>query len=150
MRPTLIRCHENSKSATTVPTGEATRIRNLDSNARWFQERMIQAILLLPKRGRHPHEGKHIGEVKLSKQPHITQRVVRAKILKHEVFCRGRMLECLRCGQFWESTASSYIFSEQICPGPRIYGPALEHTRFSRPHMVGQVQIAQVASICVV
>ena len=33
------------------------------------------------------------------------------------------MLECQRCGQFWESTASSMIFSEGLCPGQRIYGP---------------------------
>ena len=32
------------------------------------------------------------------------------------------MLECLRCGQFWESTASSYVFSEGMCPWPKIYG----------------------------
>ena len=41
------------------PTGEANRIRNLDSKARWFQERMVQALMLLPKRGRHPHERAH-------------------------------------------------------------------------------------------
>ena len=56
-------------------TGEANRLRNIDSKARWFQERMIQAILFLPKRGRHPEEGQHIGDVEVSKQPHITQRV---------------------------------------------------------------------------
>ena len=33
------------------------------------------------------------------------------------------MLECQRCGQFWESTASSLIFSQGVCPGPQIYGP---------------------------
>ena len=33
------------------PSGEANRIRNIDSKARWFQERMVQAILLLPKKG---------------------------------------------------------------------------------------------------
>ena len=44
-------------------------------------------------------------------------------MLKHDVIRRGPMLECLRCGQFWESKASSMIFSEGICPGPQIYGP---------------------------
>ena len=89
------------------PSGEANRIRIIDSKARWFQERMIQAILLLPKKGRHPQERQHISEVEITRQPHITQRVARAKILKHEVFRRGPMLECLRCGQFRESPASS-------------------------------------------
>ena len=83
---------------------------------------MIQAILLLLKRGRHPQEQHHIGEVVKTSQPHVKQRVAGAKILKHEVFRRGPMLECLRCGQFWESTASSYVFSGGICPGPKIYG----------------------------
>ena len=32
------------------------------------------------------------------------------------------MLECLRSVQFLETTASSYIFSEGMCPGPKIYG----------------------------
>ena len=30
------------------PAGEANRIGNIDSKSRWFQERMIQAIILLP------------------------------------------------------------------------------------------------------
>ena len=106
------------------PSGEANRIRNIDSRARWFQERMVQAILMLPKKGRHPNEREHISEedphVRI---PHITQRQARARILKHDVTRRGNMLECQRCGQFWESTASSLIFSQGVCPGPKIYGP---------------------------
>ena len=54
------------------PTGEANRIRNINSKAGWFQERMIQAILLLPKRGRHPQESQHKGEGENFKQPHVT------------------------------------------------------------------------------
>ena len=80
------------------PIGEANRIRKIDRKVRWFQEGMIQAILLLPRRGRHPQEQHHIGEVVKQNQPHINQKVVRAKILEHEVFRRGPMLECLRCG----------------------------------------------------
>ena len=49
------------QAAIECPTGEANRIRNIDSKARWFQERRIQAILLLPKKGRHPQESQHIG-----------------------------------------------------------------------------------------
>ena len=42
------------------PNGEANRIRNLDSRARCFQERMIQAIIMLPKKERHPNDKKSI------------------------------------------------------------------------------------------
>ena len=31
-------------------SGEANRIRNIDSKERWFQERMVQALLTLPKK----------------------------------------------------------------------------------------------------
>ena len=111
-------------AAGECPSGEANRIRNIDSKARWFQERMVQALLLSPKKGRHPNERNHISDEGNNRSlPHITQRVARAKILKHDVFRRGPMLECLRCGQFWESTASIMIFSEGMCPGPKIYGP---------------------------
>ena len=103
------------------PSGEENRIRNLDSRARWFQERMVQAILMLPKKGRHPNEREHISEESQIKIPNIKQRQARARILKHEVSRRGNMLECQRCGQFWESTASSLIFSEGVCPGPQIW-----------------------------
>ena len=115
--------HHAGLAVIECPNGEENRIRSIDSKARWFQERMIQALLLLPKRGRHPNEQHQISEVVQTRQPHITQRVARAKILKHEVFRRGPMLECLRCGQFWESTASSLIYSEGVCPGPKLYGP---------------------------
>ena len=105
------------------PSGEANRIRNLDSRARWFQERMVQAISMLPKKGRHPNEREHITEESQIKSPGIRQRQARARILKHEVSRRGNMLECQRCGQFWESTTFSLLFSEGVCPGPKIYGP---------------------------
>ena len=84
---------------------------------------MIQALLLLPKKGRHPNEQHHLSEVEQTRRPHITRRVARAKILNHEVFRRGPMLECLRCGQFWESTASSLIYFEGVCPGTKLHGP---------------------------
>ena len=45
-----------------APSGEVRRIRNIDSKARWFQERMIHALLLLHKNGRHPQENQHLGE----------------------------------------------------------------------------------------
>ena len=108
------------QAVTEYPTGEANMIRTIDSKARWFQERMIRAILLLPKKGRHPQESQHISEVETTRQPHITQRVARAKILKHDVFRRGPMLECLRCGQVWESTASSHNFLGRPLPRPEI------------------------------
>ena len=101
---------------------------------------MVQALLLLPKKGRHPNERNHLNQEGNDPSiPHITQRVARAKILKHEVFSRGRMLECLRCGQFWESTASSLIFSEGICPGPRIYGPPERDRSWNIPTYRGPI-----------
>ena len=56
------------------PSGEANRIRNIDSRATWFQERMVQALLLLPKKGRRPNERNHINEEGNNPSiPHITQ-----------------------------------------------------------------------------
>ena len=51
------------------PTGEANRIRNIDSKARWFQERMIQAILLLQKNSTHPQENRHLGKLRYLSSP---------------------------------------------------------------------------------
>ena len=106
------------------PSREANRTRNMDSRARWFQEKMVQAILMVPKKGRHPNERERISEEEPHVRiPHITQRQGRARILKHDVTRRGNMLECQSSGQVWESTASSLIFSQGVCPGPKIYGP---------------------------
>ena len=81
-------------------------------------------LAIIAKTGRHPNERNHINEEGNNPSiPHITQRVARAKILRQDVIRRGPRLECLRCGQFWESAASSMIFSEGMCPGPRLYGP---------------------------
>ena len=101
---------------------------------------MVQALLMLPKRERHPHERDHIGEAEAHLRiPHITQRKARAKMLKHAVIRRGPMLECLRCGQFWESKASSMILSEGICPGPQIYGPPQEERPWVIPANRGPI-----------
>ena len=100
---------------------------------------MIQAILLLPKRGRHPQESQHISDVEISKQPHMIQRAARVKILKHEVFRRGRMLDCSRCRQFCESTSSSLISSEGVCPGPRMYGPPQRDRPWNIPTYRGPI-----------
>ena len=32
------------------------------------------------------------------------------------------MIECIKCGQFWESTATNLILAQGMCPGPKIYG----------------------------
>ena len=126
------------------PSGEANRIRNIDSKARWFQERMVQALLLLPKKGRHPSVRNHISEEGTNPCiPHTSQRVARAKILKHEVIRRRPMLECLRCGQFWESTASSMIFSEGICPSPRLYSPPQKERPWVIPLDSGPIMVGQ-------
>ena len=39
-----------------VTSGDAARVLRLDRKTRLIQERMIQAICMLPKRGRHPEE----------------------------------------------------------------------------------------------
>ena len=83
---------------------------------------MIQAIMLLPKRGRHPHERAHLNETPNIKIPHDRQRQAGARLLKHEVSRRGPMIECIKCGQFWESTATNLILAQGMCPGPKIYG----------------------------
>ena len=88
---------------------------------------MVQALLLLPKRGRHPHERQHLNEAAEIKIPHNRQRQAGARLLKHDVSRRGPMIECKRCGQFWESTATNLILAQGMCPGPKIYGqPQLE------------------------
>ena len=135
--------HHAGLGVRECPSGEANRIHNIDSKARWFQEGMVQAILLLPKKGRRPNERDHVTETESHiRILHITQRKARAHLLKHDVIRRGPMLECKRCGQFWESTASSMIFSEGICPGPKIYGTpqkrkALDHPCKKGSHLVG-------------
>ena len=65
--------HHAGLGVRECPAGEANRIRNLDSKAWWFQERMVQALMLLPKRGRHPHERAHINESPQNKIPHNRQ-----------------------------------------------------------------------------
>ena len=41
--------HHAGLGVRECPTGEANRSRNLDSKAWWFQERMVQALMRLPK-----------------------------------------------------------------------------------------------------
>ena len=113
--------HHAGLGVRECPQGEANRIRNLDSKVWWFQERMVQALMLLPKRGRHPHERQHLNEAAEIKIPHNRQRQAGARLMKHEVNRRGPMIECKRCGQFWESTATNLLIAQGMCPGPRIY-----------------------------
>ena len=119
--------HHAGLGVRECPAGEANRIRNLDSKVWWIQERMVQALLLLPKRGRHPQERQHLNEAAEIKIPHNRQRQAGARLLKHDVSRRGPMIECKRCGQFWESTATNLILAQGMCPEPKIYGqPQLE------------------------
>ena len=89
---------------------------------------MVQALLLLPKRGRHPHERAHINESPQIKIPHKRQRQAGARLLRHEVSRRGPMIECTTCGQFWEPTATKLILAQGMYPGPRLYGK-IQHER---------------------
>ena len=77
-----------------VTSGDEARVLRLDRKTRLIQERIIQAIYLLQKRGRHPEEP--------ATEPHTIRapRVAAAKRLQHEVSRRGPYLECARCGQF--------------------------------------------------
>ena len=99
-----------------ISSGDESRVRRLDWKTRLIQERMIQAIFLLPKRGRHPEEP--------SPEP-LTIRALRiaaAKRLQHEVSRRGPYLECARCGQFWLSKHIDILDDLGPCMGHTIYG----------------------------
>ena len=99
-----------------VTSGDEARVFRLDRKTRLFQERMIQAIFLLPKRARHPEEP--------AAEPNITRapRVAAAKRLQHEVSRRGPYLECARCGQFWLSKRIDILENLGPCLGHTIYG----------------------------
>ena len=65
--------HHAGLGVRECPSGEANRIRNLDSKTWWFQERMVQALMRLPKSGRHPNEKIHLNESPQIKY-HITDK----------------------------------------------------------------------------
>ena len=71
------------KADREVTTGDEARVLRLDRKTRLFQERMIQAIFLLPKRARHPEEP--------AAEPNTTRapRIAAAQRLQHEVSRRG-------------------------------------------------------------
>ena len=77
-----------------VTSGDEARVRRLDRKTRLIQERMIQAIFMLPKRARHPEES--APEPSTIRAP----RIAAAKALNHQVSRRGPYVECARCGQF--------------------------------------------------
>ena len=77
-----------------VPSGDEARVRRLDRKTRLIQERLIQAIFMFPRRGRHPDES--APEPTTIRAP----RIKAAKALEHDVTRRGPYLECARCGQF--------------------------------------------------
>ena len=99
-----------------VTSGDEARVLRLDRKTRLIQERMIQAIFLLPKRGRHPEEP--------AAEPHTIRapRIAAAKLLQHEVSRRGPYLECARCGQFWLSKRIDILENLGPCLGHTIYG----------------------------
>ena len=46
--------HHAGEAVIEAPASEVAKIRYINSQERWFQERMIQAIMLLPKKGQTP------------------------------------------------------------------------------------------------
>ena len=59
--------------------------------------------------------------------------------MKHDVNRRGPMIECKRCGQFWESTATNLILAQGMCPGPRIYGKPQHERPWLIPNKRGPI-----------
>ena len=96
--------------------GDEARVRRLDRKTRLIQERMIQAIFMLPKRARYPDES--APEPRTNRAP----RIAAAKALDHEVTRRGPYLECARCGQYWLSKRTDVLEDLGLCLGHTIYG----------------------------
>ena len=98
-----------------VTSGDEARVLRLDRKTRLFQERMIQAIFLLPKRARHPEEPAAEPDAR-------APRLSAARRLQHEVTRRGPFIECARCGQFWLSKRIDILENLGPCLGHTIYG----------------------------
>ena len=101
-----------------ITSGDEARVLRLDRKTRLIQERMIQALFMFPKRGRHPQEA--APEASQIRAP----RIAATKKLEHEVTRRGPYLECARCGQFWLSNRIDRLqdlgpcFGHTICGNP--------------------------------
>ena len=102
-----------------------------------IQERLIQAIFILPKRGRHPDES--APEPTTIRAP----RIAAAKALDHEVTRRGPYLKCARCGQFWLSKRSDVLEDLGPCLGHTIYGKPERDIPWVIPTSAKQVRWGQ-------
>ena len=98
-----------------ITSGDEARVLRLDRKTRLFQERMIQAIMLLPKCARHPEEP-------AAEPTNGAPRLRAARLLQHEVHRRGPYIECARCGQFWMSKRIDILENLGPCLGHTIYG----------------------------
>ena len=110
-----------------APRGRQTALGTLTVKFGGFKNVWFKPYCSCQKGGRHPHERQHLNEAAEIKIPHNRQRQAGARLLKHDVSRRGPMIECQRCGQFWESTATNLFLAQGMCVGPKIYGqPQLE------------------------
>ena len=101
-----------------VTTGDESRVRRMDRQTRLTQERMIQAIFLLPRRARHPEDVTSEPAIPYARAPRIAQ----AKALEYDVTRRGPYLECQRCGQFWLSKRVDILADLGQWSGQHAYG----------------------------
>ena len=71
------------EAAIEVTSGDEARVRRLDRRTLLIQERMIQAIFMLPNIARHPQE------TSAEKSTNRAPRIAAAKALQHKVIRRG-------------------------------------------------------------
>ena len=113
--------HYAGISVVEVPASEVAHINWQDRKLRAIQERMITALQMLPRRGRHPKE-----EISLSEdsQPRTktNDRAAPAEAMMHVVSRRGPMLECEKCGLFWLAANTQQILDRGPCLGHNTYG----------------------------
>ena len=104
-----------------APASEASNIGWQDHKLRAIQERMISALKLLPRRGRHPQESSSLVESRAPRRRR-DEKVGPAKDMGHSITRRGPMLECDKCGLFWLSANTDQILSRGPCLGHNTYG----------------------------
>ena len=113
--------HHAGLAVVEVPASEAASIGWMDRKLRAIQERMIIALQMLPRRGRHPQEATTLIESAAPKQRRDA-KIGPAQSMGHSITRRGPMLECDKCGLFWLSANTDQILSRGPCLGHNTYG----------------------------
>ena len=113
--------HYAGISVVEVPASEVPHINWQDRKLRAIQERMITALHMLPRRGRHPREDTSLTE---DSQPRTKSnaRAAPAEAMMHVISRRGPMLECEKCGLFWLAANTQQILDRGPCLGHNTYG----------------------------